>query len=189
MAESNIMRGAISWAISSRARPTRGHQRLADRVAALTGIDRPSAAGWMAASRFPSSARIRPAQRQVTGRYDASVSGFDSLSGFELPSFRRSVRRSLTAPLTSAAVDVTTRKLNWRPDGSYQLLDGAGQQSLGFRAAVFNPAEVDSQLRRFWRWTLTEAVGGARLFDLATPYFGSKILLDQLRSYASPDRA
>ncbi len=26
------------------------------------------------------------------------------------------------------------------------------------------------------------------LFDLATPYFGSKILLDQLPAYASPER-
>jgi carboxypeptidase C (cathepsin A) len=26
------------------------------------------------------------------------------------------------------------------------------------------------------------------LFDLATPYFGSKILLDQLPGYATPDR-
>jgi carboxypeptidase C (cathepsin A) len=26
------------------------------------------------------------------------------------------------------------------------------------------------------------------LFDLATPYFGSKIVLDQLPAYASPDR-
>jgi carboxypeptidase C (cathepsin A) len=26
------------------------------------------------------------------------------------------------------------------------------------------------------------------LFDLATPYFGSKILLDQLPAYATPDR-
>ena len=26
------------------------------------------------------------------------------------------------------------------------------------------------------------------LFDLATPYFGSKVLLDQLPAYASPER-
>jgi carboxypeptidase C (cathepsin A) len=29
---------------------------------------------------------------------------------------------------------------------------------------------------------------GHGLFDLATPYFGSKILLDQLPAYASPER-
>ena len=29
---------------------------------------------------------------------------------------------------------------------------------------------------------------GHGLFDLATPYFGSKVLLDQLPAYASPER-
>jgi carboxypeptidase C (cathepsin A) len=33
-----------------------------------------------------------------------------------------------------------------------------------------------------------EAAGGHGLFDLATPYFTSKIQLDQLPAYASPDR-
>jgi carboxypeptidase C (cathepsin A) len=52
-----------------------------------------------------------------------------------------------------------------------------------------NPTESISQLRQALaldpKLKLLVAHG---LFDLATPYFGSKILLDQLPAYATPDR-
>ena len=53
----------------------------------------------------------------------------------------------LIAPLTSAAVDLITRKLNWRPDGSYELLNGAVEKGWDFGRSL-NPAESISQLRQ-----------------------------------------
>ena len=163
--------------------------RLADRVAALTGIDQ--AVSRRLAGRFDVAEFRRELDRRngkVRGRYDASVSGFDpnpdsSSSHFDDPS-----GEPLIAPLTSAAVDLTTRKLNWKPDGPYELLSRAVERGWDFGRSL-NPAESISQLRQILALDpKLKLLVGHGLFDLATPYFGSKILLDQLPAYASPDR-
>ena len=127
--------------------------RLADRFSALTGIDR--AVSRRLAGRLDGSEFRREFDRRdgkVTGRYDASVLGLDpdpdsSSSHFDDPS-----GEPLIAPLTSAAVDLTRRTLNWRPDGTYHLLNGAVEQGLGFRPRpqsrpVDLPAAADSRAR------------------------------------------
>ncbi len=163
--------------------------RLADKVAALTGIDQ--AVSRRLAGRFAVGEFRREFDRRngkVTGRYDASVLGFDPYPDSSFHRFGDPSGDSLAAPLTSAAVDLTMRKLDWRPDGSYQLLNGAVQGAWDFGRGI-NPPESMSQLRQILaldpKLKLLVAHG---LFDLATPYFGSKILLDQLPAYASPGR-
>ena len=163
--------------------------RLADKVAALTGIDQAVSrrlAGRLGVGEFRREFDRR--NGRVTGRYDASVSGFDPYPDSSSHRFGDPSGDPLVAPLTSAAVDLTRRKLNWRPDGSYQLLNGAVQGAWDFGRGI-NPPESLSQLRQVLaldpKLKLLVAHG---LFDLATPYFGSKILLDQLPAYASPER-
>ena len=91
------------------------------------------------------------------------------------------------APLTSAAVDLTTRKLNWRPDGSYHLLNDAVDRAWDFGRGPI--AESVSQLRQILALDpKMKLLVGHGLFDLATPYFGSKVMLDQLPAYARSDR-
>ena len=52
-----------------------------------------------------------------------------------------------------------------------------------------NPAESITQLKQVLALDpKLKLLVGHGLFDLATPYFGSKILLDQLPAYATPDR-
>jgi carboxypeptidase C (cathepsin A) len=166
---------------------TEASNRLADKVAALTGIDQ--AVSRRLAGRFEVSEFRREFDRKngrVTGRYDASVSGFDPYPDSSYFHFGDPSGDPLMAPLTSAAVDLTTRKLNWRPDGSYQLLNDAVNKGWDFGRG---PAESVSQLRQIL--TLDpklKLLVGHGLFDLATPYFASKIILDQLPAYASPNR-
>jgi len=161
--------------------------RLADKVAALTGIDQ--AVSRRLAGRFEVGEFRREFDRRngrVTGRYDASVSGFDPYPDSSYFHFGDPSGDALMAPLTSAAVDLTTRKLNWRPDGSYQLLSDSV-----FRAWDFGrgPAESISQLRQILAFDpKMKLLVGHGLFDLATPYFASKIILDQLPAFAGPTR-
>ena len=122
---------------------------------------------------------------RVTGR-DASVSGIDPYPDSSYSHFGDPSGDSLMAPLTSAAVDVTTRKLNWQPDGSYQLLSESVNRSWNFGRG---PAESVSQLRRILALDpKMRLLVGHGLFDLATPISSFKVLLDQLPAYASPDR-
>ncbi len=163
--------------------------RLSDRVAALTGIDQ--AVSRRLAGRFDVAEFRREFDRRdgkVTGRYDASVLGFDPNPDSSFSHFSDPSSDPLIAPLTSAAVDLTMRKLNWRPDGSYRLLNGSVERSWDFGRGL-NPAESLSDLRQILALDpKLKLLVGHGLFDLATPYFGSKILLDQLPAYASRER-
>jgi carboxypeptidase C (cathepsin A) len=91
----------------------------------------------------------------------------------------------LMAPLSSAAVDLITRRLNWRPDGSYEVLNGAVERNWDFGHGL-QPLESVSQLRQILALDPKLKVLVAHgLFDLATPYFGSQVVLDQLPPFAS----
>jgi len=168
---------------------TEATNRLADKVASLTGIDQ--TVSRRLAGRFDVSEFRREFDRKdgrVTGRYDASVLGLD-------PNPDSSRSRSsdpsgdvLTAPLTSAAVELTTRKLSWHPDGSYELLSGAVNMSWDFGRGI-SPPESASDIRQILALDpKLKLLVGHGLFDLATPYYGSKILLDQLPAFARPPR-
>jgi carboxypeptidase C (cathepsin A) len=163
--------------------------RLSDRVAALTGIDQ--AVSRRLAGRFDSIEFRREFDRRdgkVTGRYDASVMGFDPYPDSSFFHFSDPSGEALTAPLSSAVVDLTTRKLNWRPDGSYQLLNGAVGKAWNFGNGI-DPPESISQLRQILALDpRLKLLIGHGLFDLATPYFGTRMQLDQLPAFASPDR-
>jgi carboxypeptidase C (cathepsin A) len=163
--------------------------RLADRVSALTGIDQVVTrrlAGRLDVSEFRREFARRDGK--VTGRYDGTVLGFDPDPDSSSAHFGDPSGDPLIAPLTSAAVDLTMRTLNWRPDGPYHLLNGAVERSWDFGRGI-NPAQSISQLRQILAFDpKLKLLVGHGLFDLATPYFGSKMWLDQLPAYASPER-
>jgi carboxypeptidase C (cathepsin A) len=160
--------------------------RLADKVAELTGIDQ--AVSRRLAGRFDVGEFRRELDRKngkVTGRYDGSVRGFDPYPDSGSSRFGDPSGDALQAPLTSAAVDVLTRKLNWRPDGSYEVLNGSVEGNWDFGRGI-NPPQSVSELRQI---LATDAklnvLVGHGLFDLATPYFGTKRALDQLPAFAT----
>jgi carboxypeptidase C (cathepsin A) len=166
---------------------TEATTRLADKFASLTGIDQ--AVSRRLGGRFEVGEFRREFDRRngkVTGRYDASVEGFDPYPDSSYFHFGDPSGDSLLAPLTSAAVDLTTRKLNWRPDGSYQLLSETVNRAWDFGRG---PAESVTQLRQMLALDpKLKLLIGHGLFDLATPYFGSRIALDQLPAFAGPAR-
>jgi carboxypeptidase C (cathepsin A) len=166
---------------------TQATTRLADHVAALTGIDQ--AVSRRLAGRFDVAEFRREFDRKngkVTGRYDASILGLDPYPDSSFYHFNDPSGDPLSAPLTSAAVDLITRKLNWRPDGSYEVLNPAVEKAWDFGRG---PAESISQLRQILALDpKLKLLVGHGLFDLATPYFGSRILLDQMPAFATPDR-
>ncbi|WP_027554598.1 S10 family peptidase [Bradyrhizobium sp. Cp5.3] len=161
--------------------------RLADKVAALTGIDQ--AVSRRLAGRFDVGEFRREFDRKngkVTGRYDASVRGFDPYPDSSSSRFGDPSGDTLQAPLTSAAVDVLTRKLNWRPDGSYEVLNSSVERAWDFGHGITPPQSV-SELRQILATDpKLNVLVGHGLFDLATPYFGTQRVLDQLPAFATP---
>jgi len=163
--------------------------RLADRFAELTGIDQ--ALSRRLAGRFGVSEFRREYDRRegkVTGRYDASVLGLDPDPDSSSSHFADPSGDPLIAPLTTGVVDLTRRTLNWRPEGQYHLLNSAVERAWDFGRGI-NPPQSLSQLRQILAFDPNlKLLVGHGLFDLATPYFGSKMWLDQLPPYASPAR-
>ncbi|QDF38853.1 peptidase S10 [Bradyrhizobium symbiodeficiens] len=160
--------------------------RLADKVAALTGIDQ--AVSRRLAGRFDVGEFRREFDRKngkITGRYDASVRGFDPYPDSSSSRFGDPSGDALQAPLTSAAVDVLTRKLNWRPDGSYEVLNGAVEGHWDFGRGITPPQSVSDLRQILATDAKLNVLVGHGLFDLATPYFGTKRVLDQMPAFAT----
>ncbi len=161
--------------------------RLADSVSALTGIDR--AVVRRLAGRLDISVFRREFDRRdgkVAGRYDGSVLGFDPNPNSNSTPGDDPSGDTLVAPLTTAAVELTTHTLNWHPDGPYRLLNRSISWDYG---RGMNQVQSISELRQILALDpKLKLLVGHGLFDLATPYFGSKIRLDQLPSFGSPDR-
>ena len=160
--------------------------RLADKVAALTGVDQ--TVSRRLAGRFDTAEFRREFDRRdgkVTGRYDGSVLGTDPYPDTSFFHFGDQSGDALQAPLTSAAVDLTTRKLNWRPDGSYEVLNPAVEHAWDFGHGL-QPLQSVTELRQILALDPKLKVLVAHgLFDLATPYFGSQVVLDQLPPFAA----
>jgi carboxypeptidase C (cathepsin A) len=163
--------------------------RIADKVADLTGIDQ--AVSRRLAGRFDVVEFRREFDRRngrITGRYDASASGPDPFPDSSFLMFSDPSGEGVAPPISSAAIDLTTRKLNWRPDGSYELTNASVERAWNFGHGI-NPPESVGDLRQALaidpKMKLLVAHG---LFDLATPYYGSKIVLDQLPAFAGPPR-
>ncbi|AMA61576.1 peptidase S10 [Bradyrhizobium sp. CCGE-LA001] len=161
--------------------------RLADKVATLTGIDQ--AISRRLAGRFDVDDFRRELDRnngRVAGRFDASVRGLHPYPDFGSLGFGDPSRDTLLAPLTSAAVDLLTRQLNWRPDGSYELSNAGVGRAWDFGVS---PPHSLFELRQILATDakMTVLVGHG-LFDLATPYFASQLVLDQLPAFAAAPR-
>ncbi|MGV7218658.1 S10 family peptidase [Bradyrhizobium sp. UFLA05-112] len=161
--------------------------RIADKLAVLIGIDQGvtrARGGRIDIGEFRRELDRRSGK--VTGGYDASVRGLDPYPHSAAHPFGDPSGDALAPPVTSAAVDVLTRKLKWRPDGSYELLNGAVGKAWDFGNT---PPESLSELRQALATDAKmKVLVGHGLFDLVTPYFATKMALAQLPAFASAPR-
>lgn len=164
--------------------------RLSERVSALTGVDPETVRRQ--AGRLTTHSYQREIGRdagRVLSAYDTGVTGWDPdptapQSGFEDP-----VLDALQAPLTTAMVHLYQSRLNWRVENMrYELLNsavnrgwtwGSGRSPPEAMGALKDALALDGRMRVLVAHGFT---------DLVTPYFTSKMLLDQMPVYGSTDR-
>lgn len=164
-------------------------RRMADRVSALTGLDRglvERRGGKVDAGTF-----LRELDRDkglVGSPYDGTVAALDPNPEAARGRAPDAVLEAITAPLTSAMLSHYASELTWRPEGRYFLLNeevsrrwsyGQGRGDRESMRELRNVLALDPRL----------AVIVAHGFtDLVTPYFESKLLLDQLPALGDPAR-
>ncbi|CAA2103523.1 hypothetical protein MBUL_02238 [Methylobacterium bullatum] len=164
--------------------------RLGDRVGAITGLD--PAFVRRQAGRLSSNSvqrEIGADEGRVASAYDTGITGWDpdpaaTFSGFEDP-----LLTAMQAPLTSAMIELYGAKLNYRvPDLRYELLNGAVSRGWGWGSGRMAP-ESFGALRGVMALDGNLRVLVAHGFtDLVTPYFTSKLLIDQLPAFGGDRR-
>ena len=156
-------------------------RRMSDRVAALSGLPaelvqrRGGRMDWFTERREREPGRIASA-------YDLSTTGLDPLPTSAFTEDPDAVLDALRPVLGSAVSGLYAHRLGWRPDGApqYELLSSdvvrwwtysTQQQGAQSVSALRVALAFDPRLRVL-------IVHG--LYDLVTPYFASKMVLDQL---------
>jgi carboxypeptidase C (cathepsin A) len=164
--------------------------RLAERVSALTGLDPETVRRQ--AGRLTTHSYQREIGRdagRVLSAYDTGVTGWDPDPTAPQSSFEDPVLDALQAPLTTAMVQLYQTRLNWRVENMrYELLNGAVNRGWNWgsgRSAPEAMGALKDVLALDGRMRVLVAHG---FTDLVTPYFTSKMLLDQMAVYGSADR-
>lgn len=132
----------------------------------------------------------RRASEQVLSAYDGEIAGFDPQPFARESDWEDPVLDALRAPLGAAMSRVTTEKLQWPiGDARYEILNDRVAHEWDFGRGGRINAEATSDLRR-------ELALNARLkvlvvhglADLVTPYFATKLLLDQFPAFGDASR-
>jgi carboxypeptidase C (cathepsin A) len=98
----------------------------------------------------------------------------------------------MRAPLTSAMLAIYETRLGWRPEGApnrqYEILNERVAREWDYGRRQSRP-EAYTELRQYLALDPTVRVAVAHgLTDLVTPYFESKLLLDQTPQFGTPSR-
>ncbi len=165
--------------------------RMSARVADLIGLDRRLVARLGARIDPKTFARERTSDpTRVLSVYDGDISGFNPDPFSPNPDWADPVLESWRTPLGAAMTRLTVEKLAWPvADARYVVLNGDIAHRWDFGHGGRASAEVLSDLRSALALDpAMRALVVHGLYDLVTPYFATKLLLDQLPAYGAPDR-
>lgn len=163
--------------------------RIIDNVTRITGLD-PAFVRRLGGRIDPLSfARERGrAEGKVSSRYDSNVSAFDPFPHSSSTEYSDPILDADKTPLASAMADITANRLGWPIDARYEILnesvnrqwDWDGKRDKNQSLSDLKQAlAIDQRLRVLVMHGLTDQV---------TPYFASKLLIDQIPPFGDPDR-
>ena len=163
-------------------------ERLSGRVAGFTGLD--PALVRRREGRVDVATFLRDREPGRVGTpYDASLSALDPFPAAANDNSPDPVLDGMRGPLTSAMLMIYATRLGWQPDGApnreYELLSNRIAREWDYGRGQVRP-ELYTQLRQYLALDPTARVAVAHgLTDLVTPYFGSKLIVDQTPEYAA----
>ena len=161
--------------------------RLTQHVSELTGLD-PKLVRRLD-GRIDEDTYLREIHRgdqKIGSYYDSNVTAFDA---FPSSAERRTgdpILESSIAPLTSAMVDFDTRVVGWKADARYNALS----YEVG---AAWDDAKLDDKPVTALRKAIANDPNMAVMIahgynDLSCPYFGSKLIVEQMPRFGSDQR-
>jgi carboxypeptidase C (cathepsin A) len=163
---------------------------MSERVSAITGLDRDLVAQLR--GRVSVNAFLREfsrAKAKILAPHDASLEAYDPEPEKYHSHWLDPAIEGLLAPLTSAAVDVYERRLGWKTDLRYELINFDVNKAWNWSHALDKSNESGTALRRLLALDPNMRVLIAHgLTDLVTPYYAAKLLLDQTPDFGPPGR-
>jgi carboxypeptidase C (cathepsin A) len=160
--------------------------RLSTRVASYTGID-PVLVRKLD-GRLDIGTYLREIRRntgQIGSVYDSNVTAYDPFPASADANYNDPLLDGIIAPTTSAEVDFITRQVGWKADWHYETLsytvakawdrDSTDSPVTDLRKAIANDPKMAVMIAHGWD-------------DLSCPYFGSKLIVDQMPSFGVPER-
>ena len=162
--------------------------RVSEKVAGFTGLD-PTLVRKLG-GRVDVATFVRERDRasgKVGSVYDALTTGYDPYPHLARSDYADPILDLLRAPFASGMTYVTQKELNWFVDARYEILNDDVNRDWDW--GKHQPAEAVSDLRRVLALDPdlhVTIVHGAT--DEVTPYFASKMLIDQIPPMGDPDR-
>ncbi len=164
-------------------------ERMTPHVAAYTGID--AAQVQRLGARIDTNTFQRELNRQrgmVASAYDPTITAFDPSPNSANARFSDPVLDAIGPPITSAMTELYQTTLKWRVEQPYRLLNGEVSNQWNWGRGRAGPEVVEDLRNALASDRDLQAMVAHGASDLVTPYFGSKLILDQLPVYGSADR-
>jgi carboxypeptidase C (cathepsin A) len=163
--------------------------RVAEKVASFTGLD--PALVRKLGGRIDTATFAREKDRasaKVMSLYDARAGGFDPSPHAAASDYSDPILDAIKTPLASAMADLTGNRLGWTVEARYEILNENVNRAWDWGGGR-DRAEALSDLKRAMALDPSLRVLVAHgLTDLVTPYFASKVLIDQVPPMGDPDR-
>ncbi|MBY8829791.1 peptidase S10 [Hephaestia sp. CMS5P-6] len=161
--------------------------RLTQHVSDLTGLD-PKLVRRMD-GRIDEDTYLREIHRddqKIGSYYDSNVTSYDAFPSSATRKSGDPILEASIAPLTSAMVDFDTRVVGWKVDARYNALSYAVNEA-------WDDAKLDDKPVQALRQAIAADPNMAVMIahgynDLSCPYFGSKLILEQMPRFGSDQR-
>jgi carboxypeptidase C (cathepsin A) len=95
---------------------------------------------------------------------------------------------ALRAPMASAMADIYDRKLNWHSDTIYEIENQTVERQWDYGNGPTRPQSFAALRTDLAADPGLHVLVAHGLFDLVTPYFRTKVMLDQIEPGAGGDR-
>jgi carboxypeptidase C (cathepsin A) len=163
--------------------------RITEKVAEFTGLDPELVRMLGGRIDMATFARERTrAGAKITSLYDARVSGFDPSPHAASSEYSDPILDAIKTPLASAMADLIGNRLGWPVEARYEILNEDVNHAWDWGKGR-EPAEALSDLKRAMALDPSLRVLVAHgVTDQVTPYFASKLLIDQVPPMGDPDR-
>jgi carboxypeptidase C (cathepsin A) len=163
--------------------------RMSEHVAAFTGLDPTLVARYR--GRIDNDVFLHElgrAEGRVGSAYDATITRADPSPHAASSDYADPVLDGMKAPVSSAMVAIYTDRLHWIPENAYHLANDEIFRQWQWGRGLARPEAVSSLRAALALDPRMRVLIAHGMFDLVTPYFATKLLLDQLPDFAGPER-